>query len=437
MKLTDLNLDCLETVLEYLEFEDLFNAANSNKRMQRAASPVYDRKYYKRFELGVNGWFGGPKYEILRGCIYVFDFKYGLQLLRCFGHLLSSIDYNDQATKYYNNEQDRCYIEYIYKFCAETLKTFVIEGHCINIGNKFTKPFNWIERVVIKQKRFGSHFRTDLLPSEDFLGRMFPRMPHLYLDVECLWFWHSESIVNHFPYLKNLVIQINGKCNQCECTNKIVSILRSNPQLKCIQLYQFREKDVHIFQTMNEYNRNLTKFWIDVGLPFFTEYNNGTIWHLKHVKWLNADAEINLGGSFPYKIPFSFDQLETLCIALLNPFTDHFYQFCAKNPSIKKLLIRCRHETYPLVIDDYSNITKSIPSLEELEFLGILMDMAIEIIGTFSNHKPLKTVKFRLFDRRIHPSMSYLNERLPNGWSIFSIEKIHEYKLITVKCTHS
>lgn len=45
MKLTDMNLDCIESCLEHLKFNDLLQVAASNKRLNRAANFIYNRKY--------------------------------------------------------------------------------------------------------------------------------------------------------------------------------------------------------------------------------------------------------------------------------------------------------------------------------------------------------------------------------------------------------
>ena len=48
MKLTGLNIDCLENILEYLELGDLLNAATSNKRLNQAANFIFDREHSKK-----------------------------------------------------------------------------------------------------------------------------------------------------------------------------------------------------------------------------------------------------------------------------------------------------------------------------------------------------------------------------------------------------
>lgn len=41
MKLTDLNIDCIQSILEYLPYADLSNVADSNKRLLHAARFIF------------------------------------------------------------------------------------------------------------------------------------------------------------------------------------------------------------------------------------------------------------------------------------------------------------------------------------------------------------------------------------------------------------
>lgn len=92
MKLTELNIDCLENVLAYLELRDLLSAASSSKQLNQAANFVFIRKYSKKemnFENIHLKHYAPYKFE--QYSIVFSDFKASLQLLRCFGHLVENI----------------------------------------------------------------------------------------------------------------------------------------------------------------------------------------------------------------------------------------------------------------------------------------------------------------------------------------------------------
>lgn len=50
IKLTDLNIDCLKNIFEYLNFRDLLSVASSNKRLNHATKFIFDREC-KRVDL--------------------------------------------------------------------------------------------------------------------------------------------------------------------------------------------------------------------------------------------------------------------------------------------------------------------------------------------------------------------------------------------------
>lgn len=271
--------------------------------------------------------------------------------------------------------------------------------------------------------------RTDLQPEKGILAKLFPNMRRLYLVTEC--FLHLRK-ANHFPPFEKFEYCHRGMLPKC--TDVIVSILRLNPQLQFLELSQFSESNLPIIQTMNEYNKNLEYFQINMSYTFFSVDYDGTVWHLKHVKHLNADSDLSIYFN-PYIIPFTFDQLETLSIALVNQFTDNFFNFCTQNPSPKRLNVRCSYKSYDYLMEDAFEITISIPLLGKLELAGIQIDKAIDIINAFDHHTPLEIVKFRLFYEFVRHPISYLQTHLTKGWSIFSIEinDFLRYRLVTVK----
>lgn len=44
-KFTNLNFDCMETIFEYLDLNDLLNVADSNKHFYNSVCKVFQRKY--------------------------------------------------------------------------------------------------------------------------------------------------------------------------------------------------------------------------------------------------------------------------------------------------------------------------------------------------------------------------------------------------------
>lgn len=135
MKFTDLNFDCLENVLEYLKLIDLLNVADTSKRLNKAAELVYAQKYGKkkvRFgdmtDARVSE--GDHGIEITGKHININDFKTDLQLMRCVGSVISSIEFlflkNAERNLGIREKIEFGLFSYINIYCAEYLKEFHI-----------------------------------------------------------------------------------------------------------------------------------------------------------------------------------------------------------------------------------------------------------------------------------------------------------------------
>ena len=92
MKVTGLNIDCIESNFEYLGLGDLLNAADSNVRLRMAANFIFVRRYQNK-----KIWFRemciSPNrlITIEEEHIKISDLKTSLQLLRCFGRFIRTI----------------------------------------------------------------------------------------------------------------------------------------------------------------------------------------------------------------------------------------------------------------------------------------------------------------------------------------------------------
>lgn len=117
-KIIDMNVDCLERVLQYLEFIDLLNAADSDKQLNNAANIIFSRKHgKKKFIFGDTGLSKSPLIQTSKYFIDVNDLKIGLRILRCFGVLISEIvlyRFQDDISEF-----DAHIITYINEYCAE------------------------------------------------------------------------------------------------------------------------------------------------------------------------------------------------------------------------------------------------------------------------------------------------------------------------------
>lgn len=85
MKITDMNVICLEECFEYLEVGDFLNVVDANKR-RRAAQFVYFWKYSEsRVDFNV---LERKHVRFIEVIILFMDLETSLQLLHCFGNLI-------------------------------------------------------------------------------------------------------------------------------------------------------------------------------------------------------------------------------------------------------------------------------------------------------------------------------------------------------------
>lgn len=120
-KLTDVNTDCLQIVFNYLNLRDLLNIADANKHLKSAAEFVFARFFGKKtIFLRVMFAYSDDLLEMSQQKIEINALKTSLQLMRCFGALISKLeyDYSIESFPKHRNKLDW----YINEYCAESLR---------------------------------------------------------------------------------------------------------------------------------------------------------------------------------------------------------------------------------------------------------------------------------------------------------------------------
>lgn len=149
LRITDLMIDCLKEVFEYLGLCDLLNVADSNKRLQQAAGFVYDRKYgKKRIFISPNLRCTSQNQNLT-----VFDHIIrvrsrsvytSLRFVRCFGHSITHISNNCL--------EKRCFslICYLNKYCDQSLIELCVRRYSDieSIFDGIQKPFEKVEKIT-------------------------------------------------------------------------------------------------------------------------------------------------------------------------------------------------------------------------------------------------------------------------------------------------
>lgn len=208
-KITDLNMDCLENIFKRLSFEDLFNVADANAYLKKAADLVYTVMHgHKRV------FIQDAQPHISSSCLLVFtnscntiiiySLKSVLQILRSFGHIISQIMLFPYCMIDVNT---RGYIiDYIATYCADYLNEIQFMGTPAGILELYKNPFRNVKKVEI----VGDDLTINLM------NKVFPNIKHLKIIYYEKFMQNDErdainvaNIEFFFPYLDHMEIFTN------------------------------------------------------------------------------------------------------------------------------------------------------------------------------------------------------------------------------------
>lgn len=410
LKITDLNIDCLEIICKYLSISDLLNVAETNQHLKQAADLVFNLKYSKKTIEIYGAHHRIQHIDDLEYSIVIYNLLDSLKAIRCFGHLVKDLQiYVDRTDYIYKRYVDRschsfeCLITYVNQYCAVSLIEFKLFTHREVPGgalNHLKRPFVNVEKLSIVQfSNMKQHLITKLFPRVRFL---------IYADSP--FFDGFTGIDTHFPHLEHLNLNIGSvkyryTSKHCEeKTNQICSTLRLNPQLQTLTLPFV--SDMNMFECISELpcleTLKLYNFW---GRPTNRSEN---VVHLKSVKKLKIDEFYE---DCP-QIPLSFDHLEELRIFCRN-FCDNFHNFLIENPTIRKIT------TSPNILknDRVQKLANALPFLEEIDVRDLCTE-ASDILRAIDGLESMKKISFSF--KLKSDELSKLQSHLNRKWKCFT-----------------
>lgn len=427
MILTDLNIDCLETNLEYLGFHYLLNVADVNQRLRKAAELVYIRKYQQKDIIidGIQKRMLSRKrlIHIQNNYIFIKDLKSCLQLFRCFGRVITSILLDLNCKK----RMIRQVLSYVQEYCSESLTKITLLGLYCGTMSEMTKPFLKAETVTIWDPIILPHCMA-----RDWIIRQYPNIKQFIYRhrngalyrTDCAYFAH------HFPHLEHFEFDIDYLFVFTNIEN-IVTMIRLNPQLKIFRVCHTSTRvcplllNANFFKNVQESLQNLEILQIVSHYNFFNNYNNDIL-SFGNVKDFYIDMTKGVFGERRpplVVLPFLFEKLESFSIAYPNDLMNaHFYNFIVKHSGIKKLQIRnALYENDNIRLDNVliSKLKELLPALVEVEFQKYILteEQVVSVLRTF---KSLKVLIFTCIDRP-DGSTEFLQNRLGDVWSLIKI----------------
>lgn len=385
--LWDLNTDCLQAIFAHLDFVDLLNLADASKKLKECAGLLYARKHESK---QVRCFQVNPKssrtIQFFNTIIEIKDLKTSLQILRCFGNFIHSLEIfsnNREVNEFKRNFSPSHIISYANRYCSESLIdisfSFVEEKstECIE------KPFSCIEKVEFNCCMLGikvTHFNN-----------YFPNINNLRLY--CNQFSNDWCFVQCLPMLKSLTIDAtsNDKSTPGFCKIDNVSVfLRLNPQLRHLKL--FSSISMQFFGYLSESLPKLESLDVRCGGDSLCEYTGDPI-HFKSLKTITIrilSTNHNLSLS---KIPLSFEHLEEFKLDASIIVKDALSEFFSQHSSIRKMYLcvnsKCLNSEIKI------NLVERLPLLEEIEFANCYISM-VDAMFILQNVKLLRKLSFAL-----------------------------------------
>ncbi|XP_055308303.1 uncharacterized protein LOC129572383 [Sitodiplosis mosellana] len=397
MKITDMNLICLEECFEYLQLKDILSVADTTKRLRKAAQGVYLRKYGEKTTIEYS-------YNQLWLCrtnkpsIKFDDLKTPLQLLRCFGHMIHDMEINFEKS---NRGRVQKLLMQLNEYCAESLIKLTFIGVKKNELNILTKPFTKIQEVVTKM---------GFLPENGLLCKLFPKME----EFGCIAFdekpiGNINCLTYHFPHLKRfgIIFTLKAAFMHRPMAGQMAEFLRLNPQLEKLSLHNFNVIgqrpffDLKTFRNVIEPMENLEFLKLKGNCAYF--YNSdGTEIHLKSIKRFELTGQ----RANTIKYPFRFDRLEFFHSN--DKMKVHFYDFIERHPTITKLLIE-----RPNV--DFLRLAKAQPLLSSMVLhYNISIDDVLFLVSIFKLLEILQISPLSLHNGKTDE----LRARLGHEWHV-------------------
>lgn len=326
VKITDIEIKCLERVFKYLNVVDLFNVAEANTYLRKAAQQVYKGKQIRKVEMHRNE---GTPLLLKDEELHVNGLKTQFRFLRYFGHLITSL--NIEYVHIPANFRD--YMDqYIIENCADTLVELSLGGTDEYIFEDLKKPFPNVENFSVYAWQ---------MPSLD--GKWFPKLHNLELDCDGLD--ESES-------------------------EKIETFIKSCPNLKCLRLRTFLNEG--ICQSVSELPV-LETFGIGLDGDYYKYFDFESVnIHLKNVKKFIILGEPFKFDCNPYNLLTFEDSLEEVefAHAEIEFYSEDTLEFFARNKNIKRLTLLGTYSKPPMNDDELAELKESLPSLTEVNING-------------------------------------------------------------------
>lgn len=223
IRIIDMNEDCIEHVLELLNFEDLLSVAESNELLSSVACRVISQRFHRhRLTLTLNGnefrWkYHNQDYRIDNGEIYALKFRKAVKILRHFGCLCSQIAIH---YKHMSSKEKRTIEFHLSKYCSNesaSITDLILDDPEDDALHAIKNPLKSIQHVIITgNSKLNFKLMNKILPNMNSLKLTWMQVT----DGEC--------IERTFSSLKQLDVEIYDRINGFTTSN-VQETIKMNP----------------------------------------------------------------------------------------------------------------------------------------------------------------------------------------------------------------
>lgn len=409
LKITDLNDECLNRILNLLHLYALSCVAQANIQLNELVFNILKRKC------------DGAKVSIfssehaqwlwIDGTSGKFIFKDVSDLRKCFqriGDLITNLSIGcSPHTQYYTYQKVE---RSIFEYCFEMLIKIKIESNQLPVLSEVTKVFCNVEELHLN----GCELSVNL--SQQF-STLFPSMRRLTL-INCK-VRNPKCIETNFSCLEELIVIGKRKNRMVFKKENVKEALRLNPQIRqlLVDFNSTNDREANNNHPDYELNADFYRF-VSETLPKLEEYavygernyqdeiivqDEIEFWYLKkftlHYIYSRQPNEI---------APFKFNRLQELKLEQMTNLSDEWVQFIILNVGLKKLTIDINYDSsHDKNEEDDSNsqikkeqlmtIVKWLPKLKELHLPAGAVDSK-DIMAILTKRKSLKKIYLRDYD---------------------------------------
>lgn len=409
---SDSSLDLLDefsllSILDLMDFEQLFQMADCGERIRRIIHDHYARPKYKIDSKTIYiGKFRADRNqtEFTGTSIHLRDYLTSLRFIRIFGPIITKLAVSTTLEPY----QSKWIGEYLNEYSTESLTHLniaIISDKMISNWNKsFTK-------VVDVKLSVGAGASDNVCQ----LHRFFPSVRRLQIK------WNATSTTTclrqQFRYMKRLKYMDNTNSE-----NNINQLLEANNQL--VSFHMENECDMDFLMLLNRTVPHLDELAISNFKADFFE--QGAYKDINFVNLKRLRIEL-LNGGANRKIehfPFHFERLEEFELVQQN-IPDKWADFIVRHEHLKKLRVAADAWT----LENWQRISERLQQLTELSVL--YRYRSSNGIFHLITHSP--SLQLITFEIQLPPQQEYIRRAMSHDWKVISENTPYPYDMTYVR----